>query len=36
VNTELADIANGNVLIGRAGEWLPKLLGETFGNSLDA
>jgi NAD-dependent deacetylase len=32
VNTEPADIANGTLLIGRAGEWLPALLSETFGN----
>jgi NAD-dependent deacetylase len=32
INTEPADIAYGTTLIGRAGEWLPKLLSETFGN----
>jgi NAD-dependent deacetylase len=32
VNTEPADIASGTILIGRAGEWLPKLLSETFGD----
>lgn len=33
INTEQADTEDASTLIGRAGEWLPKLLSATFGAS---